>query len=173
MSNSAQKSGNQSNPGIIIFRTSENPTEAQKTIVITGPSRSGTTMMAQIVKTLGIHLGDAVDVNLLEDIEIRNASKSGDVESMKRILSERNDANPIWGWKYPGSLEHLAGFASPTAQSILYFHLPRSYRHNGSQPDLRIRKPQSHRHRRGRLELHEAGNSVDSRTLTPSRRSIL
>jgi len=121
MSDSEQKSGNQSNPGIIIFRSAKNPAEAEKTIVITGPSRSGTTMMAQIVKTLGIHLGDAVDVNLLEDIEIRNASKSGDIDALKRILAERNTANTVWGWKFPGSLEHLAGFASQLRNPYFIF----------------------------------------------------
>ncbi len=102
---------NKSNAGIIVFRPAATSQMEEKTIVITGPSRSGTTMVAQIVKTLGIHLGDAVDVNLLEDIEIRNATKAGDIEAMDRIIGQRNNSHSIWGWKYPGSLELLADFA--------------------------------------------------------------
>ncbi len=103
---------NHSNSGILVFRPASGSAKREKTIVITGPSRSGTTMMAQIVKTLGIHLGDTVDVNLLEDIEIRNATQKGDVARISEIIQERNQSHAVWGWKYPGSLEHLSGFAA-------------------------------------------------------------
>ena len=108
------------NSGIINFRTQSGDLKA-KTVVITGPARSGTTMMAQIVKTLGVHLGDAVDVNLLEDIEIRNATREADMKKMEALIEERNRKSPIWGWKYPGSLEHLSKFSAKLRNPLVIF----------------------------------------------------
>jgi len=68
-------------------------------------------MMAQIVKTLGINLGNSVDVNLFEDIEIRNAIKKADLRQIRQIIDTRNQNNEIWGWKYPGTLELLEHLA--------------------------------------------------------------
>ena len=109
-----------SNSGIITFRTQAAGIR-KKTVVITGPARSGTTMMAQIVQTLGVHLGDTVDVNLLEDLEIRSATREADMEKMEALIEERNQKSPIWGWKYPGSLEHLSKFSSSLRNPFVIF----------------------------------------------------
>lgn len=78
-------------------------------------------MMAQIIRTLGIHLGDTVDVNLLEDIEIRNATREADMGKLKALINERNQKTPVWGWKYPGSLEYLSKFSSKLRNPFMIF----------------------------------------------------
>ena len=105
---------------MITFRHCEEDLK-EKTVVITGPSRSGTTMMAQIVRTLGVDLGETIDVNLFEDIEIRQATKKADMATMKALIKERNRKHSVWGWKNPGSLEYLAKFSSKLRNPFIIF----------------------------------------------------
>jgi hypothetical protein len=108
------------NTGIITFRVAKDIV-ADKTIVITGPSRSGTTMMAQVIQKLGVNLGEVVDVNLFEDIEIRKATKEGDIDLIRSIVGKRNEQFESWGWKFPGSLEFLSKFADKLRNPFYIF----------------------------------------------------
>lgn len=77
--------------------------------------------MAQIIQSLGIDLGDTVDVNLLEDIEIRNATREGDMAKMDLLIEVRNSKHQVWGWKYPGSLEHLSRISTKLRNPLMIF----------------------------------------------------
>ena len=77
-----------------------------KTIVVMGPARSGTTMVAQILVTLGLYMGEC-DVNLYEDIPIRRAIRERNMKQFRKVVSERNKSYQTWGWKYPESVEVL------------------------------------------------------------------
>lgn len=109
-----------SNFGVLSFHT-QNEKLKEKTIVITGPSRSGTTMLAQIIQSLGIPLGDTVDINLFEDVEIRDATRSGDMVAMNTLIADKNRKNAVWGWKLPSSLEYLSSFSSHLRNPFIIF----------------------------------------------------
>lgn len=108
------------NFGLISVNDSQNEwTEA--TIIVCGPARSGTTMVATILSKLGITLGSDIDEILYEDTEIRSAILSKDEFSLKRIFDLNNQKNKIWGWKYPGSLEMLDFIARETRNPHFIF----------------------------------------------------
>ena len=95
-----------SNECVTAFNASDAATP-QTTVVVSGPARSGTTMMAQVLIELGVPMGENLDIHLYEDVAIRRAFLSGDQATLESIIAERNETSAIWGWKYPGSLEWL------------------------------------------------------------------
>ncbi len=78
-----------------------------KTIVIFGNARGGTTMVAKIVKTLGIDIGlNSEEPFNLEDRHFRydlyHGDKHDDIVKQIEICAIRNNAyKDEWGWKYP------------------------------------------------------------------------
>lgn len=95
----------QINTGLATFHLPEAHPE-QKTVVVMGPARSGTTMIAQMLATLGIYLGER-DVNLFEDIPIRRAIRERRLAHLEQVLRARDAEHDLWGWKYPETVEVL------------------------------------------------------------------
>lgn len=85
-----------------------------KTVVIFGAARGGTTMVARVVQSLGIHLGDDIGINFEDDafnLEKLQLFPSKEPESLKasllQAIQERNQARDVWGWKYPNAVRYL------------------------------------------------------------------
>lgn len=88
------------------------PTEAsgQKTVSIVGVPRSGTSMIASALVSMGIHLGDQVDAAVLEDVEIAKALEASDAEQLEFLIRDRNDQHNIWGFKRPNAFRVIKNF---------------------------------------------------------------
>lgn len=67
-------------------------------------------MLASILLKLGINLGHPLDINLLEDVEIRRAIIKRNLVDLDRIIADRNEKHSTWGWKFPTSVELLEHF---------------------------------------------------------------
>ncbi len=93
----------------------------QKTIVISGPSRSGTTMVAEVLLKLGLNLGTELDINLYEDIPIRRAIREQRWDDLADLVEQYDRRFDQWGWKYPESLEHLEHFADRLRNPFFIF----------------------------------------------------
>lgn len=74
----------------------------QKTFIVLGVSRSGTSMVAGILREIGIFMGDVVANNHEDPLFL-----SDDVEQLKRLILDRNECHDIWGWKAPKSIFHM------------------------------------------------------------------
>ena len=95
----------------IIYINPQSKKSKEKTIVVMGLARSGTSMMATILKTLGVFIGDSLTKGSLEDKEISNLMEaSSDDETLKKIISQRNKSHKIWGWKRPGAFKKIAKY---------------------------------------------------------------
>ncbi len=108
------------NTGIHILNPLDTPL-AKATIVVTGPARSGTTMLTQLLINMGFNMGEELDSNLLEDIEIRHAIRDRDPGRLKKIIKERNKTFPIWGWKYPATMEYIDFLGKELRNPIFIF----------------------------------------------------
>jgi len=75
---------------------------ADKTIVVMGVARGGTSMVAGTVRELGIFLGDRLGENH-EDPQFLPF----DVDKIREVISRRNDEHKTWGWKMPHSLQYI------------------------------------------------------------------
>jgi hypothetical protein len=79
---------------------------AEKTLIITGLARSGTSMVAGLLGAAGIWLGDHVYEPINEDAEITQILRARDFTRLDALIARRNGAGPIWGFKMP-DLHHF------------------------------------------------------------------
>lgn len=73
-----------------------------KTIVIMGVARGGTSMVAGTVRELGIFLGERLGENH-EDPQFLTF----DVDKIREVIARRNNGYKTWGWKMPHSLQYI------------------------------------------------------------------
>ncbi len=81
----------------------------KRTIILFGNPRGGTTMVANVVRSMGVFLGDDLPVNLEDsnfnwDILTRQNPASSKTEMLAFIresIGQRNSGYDVWGWKYP------------------------------------------------------------------------
>ena len=82
---------------------------SKRTIILFGNPRGGTTMIANVVRSMGVFLGDDLPVNLEDsnfnwDVLKRQnpaLSKTEKLTSIRNSIGQRNSRYDIWGWKYP------------------------------------------------------------------------
>jgi len=73
----------------------------RKTIVIVGIERSGTSMIARVVKNMGVYLGESHNDAVFEDVQIANALEKKDIRAFRKIVRKNNEKHDLWGWKRP------------------------------------------------------------------------
>lgn len=102
---------NPENTGIRIINWSQPETDRQKTVVVLGISRSGTTMIAQLLTQLGVHMGSNLDSVVYEDKEIRELMESRfSARRFQHLVEKRNAEHSLWGWKVPKSIHFVREF---------------------------------------------------------------
>jgi len=74
----------------------------QRTIVVLGCSRGGTSMVAGTLRILGVPMGRIVGPNH-EDIDFITQ----DLDQIAATIAERNAQQHVWGWKYPHTIDYL------------------------------------------------------------------
>ena len=84
--------------------------DRDKTFIITGNFRGGTTAVAQIFDRLGITMGEKMDPNgNFEDLEFQQLliQESVDMDKVALLVETRNNQYSIWGFKFPGAHIHM------------------------------------------------------------------
>jgi len=79
---------------------------AEKTVVVVGVARSGTTMVASVLDALGVCRGEGLGP-VLEDIQLSEAIERDDRATLRACARERNQHYTIWGWKRPAAFEQV------------------------------------------------------------------
>jgi len=73
---------------------------APHTVVVLGPPRSGTSMIAGILRILGVYMGQCNESNN----EDPRFNKRHSIESIRALITANNAAHPQqWGWKEPST----------------------------------------------------------------------
>ena len=80
-----------------------------ETLVICGPGRGGTSIVAYVLRNLDYYLGDKLRVNTHEDQDVQTAM--GNPSEMERIIADRNRRFKRWGFKFPSSVQHIEWLA--------------------------------------------------------------
>lgn len=84
--------------------------DGQKTFIVCGNFRGGTTAVAQLLDRLGIPMGEQMDANNnCEDLEFQRVLLSDclDRSELDRLVGERNAKYGVWGFKFPGAHLHM------------------------------------------------------------------
>ena len=74
---------------------------AKKTFIVTGIARSGTSLIASMLKEAGIFIGEFMHEVVNEDAQIIEFLRSHDIGLLKSLVRQRNAKFPRWGFKAP------------------------------------------------------------------------
>lgn len=70
----------------------------EKTVLVMGIGRGGTSMVAGVLSKLGIYMGDGLS-SRYQDSALLDCLARNDKKQAKRIIQERNSLYPVWGIK--------------------------------------------------------------------------
>src|SRR5688572_30578640 len=74
---------------------------APRTIIVTGLGRSGTTMMALLVRVAGLDMGGHVFDATQEDSEFVHVLANRNLHLLPELIRRRNQNRTLWGFKLP------------------------------------------------------------------------
>lgn len=90
-------------PTITLFEDPDSRDAAERTVIIFGGRRGGTTAVAGIFRELGLFIGEDLEGNL-EDLSFR---KEHGLDRLRATIAARNAAHATWGWKHPTPMAYL------------------------------------------------------------------
>jgi hypothetical protein len=88
-------------------RLNDTPQQDTATIIVVGLPRSGTSMVAQVLKELGVFMGRLIDNVVFEDHEMADALEPGKEHRLVNLIAGRNAQHRIWGFKRPEAYKQL------------------------------------------------------------------
>ncbi len=75
----------------------------QKTVVVLGCPRGGTSMVAGVLRELEIPMGEKINPGNHEDTDFL----TDDIGHIRKTIEERNEKYSMWGWKVPDTIHYL------------------------------------------------------------------
>jgi hypothetical protein len=98
------------NPGFKIINAKKKNSD-NKTVVVLGVARSGTSMAALVLQKMGVFIGSQIDNAVFEDREVFSLLESeNSLSEFKTLAKERDSKYSIWGWKRPKSITYINSF---------------------------------------------------------------
>lgn len=88
------------------------PAPQTMTVAVYGLGRSGTTMVARVLVSLGIDMGADLTPRACEDRILRGVLKRGDMAAFTAYRDRRNAEASVWGFKVP-AFRHVARMQVP------------------------------------------------------------
>jgi hypothetical protein len=95
------------NKGVIINRRIGSPVTGGRTFIVTGLHRSGTSLVASVLRHAGIFMGQQINDAVFEDEEMLAILREGDTGRLQRLIRGRNTNYGTWGFKAPLAYTHL------------------------------------------------------------------
>ena len=81
-------------------------TNIRSKVLITGLGRSGTSLIASIIKSIGYHMPYAYKLATNEDSQLRQLLKNGEIQGIKLELDDRVKKHHFVAWKDPKIFSH-------------------------------------------------------------------
>lgn len=95
----------QENPKFKLLNGTENP-PGQRTYIVLGLGRSGTSFVASVLEYLGIFMGDAPTRRTLEDGRLGRLMDKRDYDAAGEVIADYDARHDIWSVKRPSMLLH-------------------------------------------------------------------
>ncbi|MBT6278376.1 MAG: hypothetical protein HOI95_30100 [Chromatiales bacterium] len=90
----------------VVRLNAEGPVPVQRTMVVVGSPRGGTSMIAAALHGLGVWMGDRLSP-VYENVPLSEAFEQGDMVKIGRLVGQCNEQHAVWGWKRPSSADYL------------------------------------------------------------------
>ncbi len=138
----------------------------ERTYVTFGVERGGTSLVAGVLRALGLYLGDIPEGNN-EDKAFHNKP----LGQMKATIARRNQEHDVWGWKYPTASTYLP-VLSKSIRNAFFIVV---YRDVVATALSRAQWDGEFIRRNGRMSLHETNAVVNANTgfALATRRPVL
>lgn len=94
------------NNGIVALNISK-VSASEKTVIVLGAPRGGTSMVAGSLHYLGVQMGDKLTEATYEYPAIINAIAGHNLSKVRELVAEQNSKYQIWGWKQPTHIEYF------------------------------------------------------------------
>jgi hypothetical protein len=108
MNASEQPAGDMVNKGFIVnHATARLPGRGGRTFIVTGLQRSGTSLVASILRQVGIFMGSEINDLVHEDEAIAKILIARNRGGLKQLIRERDATYGTWGFKIPMLCEPL------------------------------------------------------------------
>lgn len=78
-------------------------TDGPRTYIVFGDMRGGTTMVAGVMRALGIFMGEKINEDNQESYQFNGAS----IPDMRAAIDANNEAHQVWGWKFPHAADNV------------------------------------------------------------------
>ena len=90
----------------------------QRTLIVLGAPRGGTTMVAGVFAKLGVFMGERLTPATYEDDRLLKMIGEEGYDAVHELVEVRNSQHDIWGWKQPNEYEKffthvLGGIRNP------------------------------------------------------------
>lgn len=98
---------NQTNPKYRLI----NPPDAapnQRTYIVLGLGRSGTSFIASVLGYLGVFAGDKVTKGNLEDLRLTTPIEANDFTAAAAVIKDYNERHYVWAYKRPSMVGRAA-----------------------------------------------------------------
>jgi hypothetical protein len=80
----------------------------EKTLIVVGPARGGTSLVAGALDHLGVFTGDRSSAPVFEDVRLADACEQGGDGDVRKIVSEYDSNHDVWAYKRPGIIEDFS-----------------------------------------------------------------
>jgi len=107
-----------SNKGIGFIRVDGNSEKEEKTLIVLGVARGGTSLIAGSLAQMGVYMGSA-GKPVFEDVRLANAFEKRNFKEAKRIIEEYNRSHAVWGFKRPSSISYAKRLVKYTRNPVL------------------------------------------------------
>ncbi|GAA2015540.1 hypothetical protein [Brevibacterium samyangense] len=94
----------------------------QKTLIVVGPARGGTSMVAGTLDNLGVFTGQGSNAPVFEDVRLANAAENGTVADVRRVVEDYNAQHDVWAYKRPGIINNF-GKIHDTVRNPVYLFI--------------------------------------------------
>jgi hypothetical protein len=106
------------NSGIKFIGNTETLKKDNKTLVVLGVARGGTSLVSGALSKLGLFGGEESTAPVFEDTKLAGAYENKDYKLAKRIINEYNSIHKIWSFKRPSSIDYLDSIHKDLANPI-------------------------------------------------------
>jgi hypothetical protein len=89
------------NKGFILNRPDAGAAGGGKTFIVTGLQRSGTSLVASVLRQVGIFMGTEINDSVHEDEALAAILNAHDDARLRRLIGERDASYGTWGFKFP------------------------------------------------------------------------
>lgn len=95
-----------SNKGIGFIRVNDSAKQPQRTLIVIGVARGGTSLIAGALSHMGVFMGKAGEP-VFEDVHLAHAFEARRYRQARQIISDYNGSHDIWGFKRPASIRYI------------------------------------------------------------------